>query len=199
MRYVLRFFLFIVDGKLASSAPRTGRPGMGWYPGPKALLLLSPQSFVSSLSEWLPPPHPLFPLSLHLVFLVVLSLHPSMQALFLLLLPPSLHLSSSVLLVSIPCSPASLCLLVPLSFSPCHSKTAVSLCRRSGGPGAEEAGGRGQGILSHPITPHSAESLGLWGRGGWGHPAKRKKEKKRTPKEGFLLLLFVFEEEIPEM
>lgn len=62
----------------SSPSPLRGRADPGWAgnPGPKALLLLSPQSFVSSLSEWLPPPHPLSRLSLHLVFLVVLSLPP---------------------------------------------------------------------------------------------------------------------------
>lgn len=146
MRCVLRFSLFIVDGKLAISAPH-GRADPVWA-GTRGLrnscslatILLSPRFLNGSP----PPPCPLLFLCIRLVFspgCFVSAPHPSIMPLFLScssLSLPSITLYASV---SIPCSPASLSLLVPLpAFCPSLSKTAVSLCRRSGGPGTEEKG-----------------------------------------------------------
>lgn len=174
----------------------TGQAGVGWHPGPKELLLSRHNPFVSSLSEWLPSssiPH-LF-LCIRLVFSPGCFVADPPPPYFFFATPspfsPFITLCASV---SIPCYPASLCLLVPLpAFCPSHSKTAVSLCRRSGGPGAEE-----EGCREFPPTPLPLTQLKPWVWGGGGvQTNKTKNTKQKTPKKG--LLLFAFEGEISEM
>lgn len=90
---VLRFSLFIVDGKFAISARQTGHTRHELAPGPKGLLLSLRYLCLLSSER-----HPLFPffLSIGLVFLLrVLSLTPPHAAPvpFQLLLPvPIYHL-----------------------------------------------------------------------------------------------------------
>lgn len=126
-------------------SPPRGRADQGWA-GTRGLrnscslatIFLSPRYLNAS------HPSPTLPfLCILIVFSpAALSLTPAPHILAFSFAPPLISPSITFCAsVSIPCSPGSLCLLVPLpAFCPSHSNTAVSLCRRSGGLGAEEEG-----------------------------------------------------------
>lgn len=85
-------------GSSPSPLRMDGRPGMGWHPGPKELLLSRHNPFVSSLSEWLPsssmpPPLPLHSLSFlsRLLCQCPPPLHHAPVSLLLLPLPSIYH------------------------------------------------------------------------------------------------------------
>lgn len=178
MRCVLRFSLFIVDGKLAISAPH-GRADPVWA-GTRGLrnscslatILLSPRFLNGSP----PPPCPLLFLCIRLVFspgCFVSAPHPSIMPVSLLLLPlPSVYHSLCFCLHP---------LLSSLSESRSLSLPSVPLFQRLQCPfaGDLEVQGlrrRGWGVPSHPITLHPAETLGL---GGEGVPQKQKQKKTK--------------------
>lgn len=178
MRCVLRFFLFIVDGKLAISAPRTPARGLR-NSCSLATILLSPRSLNGSL----PLPH--FPVSLPVVFFPRRFVtdrtppHPPRWPSFSFAPPSSVSPSITLCVsVSVPCSPASPGLLVPRPASAPFNPTAVSLCR-SGGPGA---GGGWGGSPLPPSIPHPAGTLGLW--------ETSKRRKKTTQRRVFWLFVF---------
>lgn len=179
MRRILRFFLFIEDGKLAISARRKGQTLHGLIPGSKELLL----SFClpHSLNATLHLPHyhfSAFAWCSSRRFVADLPHHA--VAFPLLLLPPvptsPIYHSLSFCLTRVlgrPCASWSLCCKVPLCLLTLIL-TAVSLCRRSGGPGLRRKG------VGNPLpTPlsYSAENLDL------GRVTSQNKQTKKPPKE----------------
>lgn len=186
MRCVLRFFLFIVDGKLAISAPRTPARGLR-NSCSLATILLSPRSLNGSL----PLPH--FPVSLPVVFFprrfVTDRTPPHPPALAQFLFCPSLLCLSIY-------HPLCLCLRPLLSslswsfgssprFCPFQSDCSVPLqIWRS----------RSWGWVGREPSPTQYPSPS-WNLGSVGDKQKKKKDH---PKKGFLVVCFQGGD-IPEM